>query len=45
MSFGPIYGDMFDHHSVVYEYANGTRLYAFHETTQPILTKLNSPPS
>lgn len=31
-SFGPIYGDMFDHHSVVYEYANGTRLYAFCRT-------------
>jgi myo-inositol 2-dehydrogenase/D-chiro-inositol 1-dehydrogenase len=31
-SFGPIYGDMFDHHSVVYEYANSTRLYAFCRT-------------
>lgn len=31
-SFGPIYGDMFDHHAVVYEYANGTRLYAFCRT-------------
>lgn len=31
-SFGPIYGDMFDHHSVVYEYSNGTRLYAFCRT-------------
>ena len=31
-SFGPVYGDMFDHHSVVYEYANGTRLYAFCRT-------------
>jgi predicted dehydrogenase len=31
-SFGPMYGDMFDHHSVVYEYANGTRLYAFCRT-------------
>lgn len=31
-SFGPIYGDMFDHHSVVYEYNNGTRLYAFCRT-------------
>ena len=33
-SFGPIYGDMFDHHSVVYEYASGTRLYAFCRTQQ-----------
>lgn len=31
-SYGPSYGDMFDHHSVVYEYANGTRLYAFCRT-------------
>ena len=31
-SFGPIYGDMFDHHSVVYEYANAARLYAFCRT-------------
>ncbi|MBN2508531.1 MAG: Gfo/Idh/MocA family oxidoreductase [Verrucomicrobia bacterium] len=27
------YGDVFDHHSVVYEYANGVRLYAFCRTT------------
>ncbi len=26
-------GDVFDHHSVVYHYANGTRLYAFCRTT------------
>ncbi len=25
----PKYGDLFDHHSIVYEYANGARLYAF----------------
>lgn len=31
-SFGSVYGDMFDHHSVVYEYAGGTRLYAFCRT-------------
>ncbi|NIP23413.1 MAG: Gfo/Idh/MocA family oxidoreductase [Phycisphaerae bacterium] len=29
----PIYGDVFDHHSVVYEYANGARVYAFCRTT------------
>jgi len=33
-SFGPIYGDVFDHHSVVYEYANGTRVYAFCRTQE-----------
>ena len=31
-SFGEIYGDVFDHHSVVYEYANGVRMYAFCRT-------------
>ncbi len=25
----PKYGDIFDHHAVVYEYANGVRLYSF----------------
>ena len=29
----PIYGDVFDHHSVIYEYANGVRIYAFCRTT------------
>jgi predicted dehydrogenase len=28
-----IYGNVFDHHSVVYEYASGVRLYAFCRTT------------
>lgn len=27
-SFGEAYGDMFDHHSVVYPYAGGVRVYA-----------------
>ena len=31
-SFGVIYGNTFDHHSVVYEYANGVRMYAFTRT-------------
>ncbi len=31
-SFGEIYGDMFDHHTVVYEYESGTRLYALCRT-------------
>jgi predicted dehydrogenase len=26
---GPKYGDIFDHHAVIYEYADGTRVYAF----------------
>jgi len=29
----PIYGDVFDHHSVVYECADGVRIYAFCRTT------------
>jgi predicted dehydrogenase len=29
----PIYGDVFDHHSVIYEFANGVRIYAFCRTT------------
>ena len=31
-SFGEIYGNVFDHHGVVYEYANGVRMYAFCRT-------------
>ena len=31
-SFGEVYGDMFDHHTVVYEYENGTRMYAMCRT-------------
>ncbi len=31
-SFGEIYGDMYDHDTVVYEFANGTRLYALCRT-------------
>jgi len=30
----PIYGDVFDHHSVIYEFANGVRIYAFCRTTK-----------
>jgi myo-inositol 2-dehydrogenase/D-chiro-inositol 1-dehydrogenase len=33
-SFGEVYGDMFDHHSAVYEYASGARLYALCRTQQ-----------
>ena len=31
-SFGEIYGDMFDHHTVVYEFASGPRIYALCQT-------------
>lgn len=31
-SFGEVYGNVFDHHSVVYEYADGVRMYAFCRT-------------
>lgn len=31
-SFGEVYGDMFDHHSVVYEFQSGPRLYALCQT-------------
>ncbi|MFA6240133.1 MAG: Gfo/Idh/MocA family oxidoreductase [Candidatus Hydrogenedentales bacterium] len=30
----PIYGDVFDHHSIVYEFENGVRIYAFCRTTK-----------
>lgn len=29
----PVYGNVFDHHSVVYEFANGVRMYGFCRTT------------
>ncbi|MGL4942632.1 MAG: Gfo/Idh/MocA family oxidoreductase [Thermoguttaceae bacterium] len=32
-SFGEVYGDMFDHSSVIYEYKSGARLYALCRTT------------
>ncbi len=31
-SFGVVYGDMFDHHTAVYEYASGARMYAMCRT-------------
>jgi myo-inositol 2-dehydrogenase/D-chiro-inositol 1-dehydrogenase len=31
-SFGEVYGDMFDHHTVVYEYPGGVRVYALCRT-------------
>ena len=32
-SFGEVYGDMFDHASVIYEYKSGARMYALCRTT------------
>jgi predicted dehydrogenase len=31
-SFGEVYGDMFDHHTAVYEYESGARIYALCRT-------------
>ena len=31
-SFGEVYGDMFDHHTAVYEYESGARMYALCRT-------------
>ena len=38
----PIYGNVFDHHSVVYEYANGVRIYAFCRTTEGCYNEYSS---
>jgi len=38
----PIYGDVFDHHSVVYEYADGVPIYAFCRTTTGCYNKGSS---
>ena len=38
----PIYGNVFDHHSVVYEYASGVRLYALCRTTQGCYNEYSS---
>lgn len=32
--FDPLYGNVFDHHSVIYQFANGVRLYAFCRTQE-----------
>jgi len=41
-SFGEVYGNVFDHHSVVYEYANGVRLYAFCRTQNGCYSEYSS---
>ena len=33
-SFGDVFGDMFDHHTAVYEYASGARVYALCRTQE-----------
>jgi len=38
----PIYGDVFDHHSVVYEFDNGVPIYAFCRTTTGCYDKYSS---
>lgn len=38
----PIYGDVFDHHSVIYEHANGVRIYAFCRTTNGCYNEYSS---
>ena len=37
-----IYGSVFDHHSVVYEFANGVKLYAFCRTTTGCYNEVSS---
>jgi predicted dehydrogenase len=37
-----IYGNVFDHHSVVYEFANGVKLYAFCRTTEGCYNETSS---
>lgn len=38
----PIYGDVFDHHSVVYEFPNDVRVYAFCRTTEGCYNEASS---
>ena len=38
----PIYGDVFDHHSVVYEFENGVRMYALCRTTTGCYDEVSS---
>lgn len=37
-----IYGNVFDHHSVIYEFANGVKLYAFCRTTKGCYNEVSS---
>lgn len=38
----PIYGDVFDHHSVIYEFDNGVPIYAFCRTTNDCYNSTSS---
>jgi predicted dehydrogenase len=38
----PIYGNVFDHHSVIYEMENGVRIYAFCRTTNGCYDEVSS---
>ncbi len=38
----PIYGNVFDHHAVVYEFANGARIYALCRTTNGCYNEYSS---
>jgi len=40
--FDEIYGNVFDHHAVVYEFAGGTKLYAFCRTTTGCYDEVSS---
>jgi len=40
--FDEIYGNVFDHHAVVYEFAGGTKLYAFCRTTKGCYNEVSS---
>ncbi len=40
--FDPIYGNVFDHHSVIYEFANGVKLYAFCRTQTGCYNEVSS---
>ncbi len=41
-SFDPVYGNVFDHHSVIYEWANGARVYAFCRTENNCYEEVSS---
>jgi predicted dehydrogenase len=40
--FDEVYGNVFDHHAVIYEFADGTKLYAFCRTTAGCYDEVSS---
>jgi len=40
--FGEIYGNVFDHHSVIYQFANGVKIYAFCRTQDRCYNEVSS---